>query len=83
MTAKRKNISEIRNYDLSFTKIPDHDGYNTYCYDLVPLMLLENDKAENILIIFYKNKKNSFVNEKEGNELLQKLGVKLKSTYQN
>lgn len=82
MAAKRKNINEIRNYDLSFAKINDQTTYNTYCYDLVPLMLMENDKAENILINFYKNKKNSFVNEKEGNELLQRLGIKIKNTYE-
>lgn len=81
MTAKRKNIEKIKHYDLSFTKISDQTTYNAYCYDLLPLMLLENGDTEDILINFYKNNKNSFVNEEQGNELLHNLGVKINGSH--
>lgn len=78
MAAKRKNVGELKSYDLTFTKIENQAIYNTYCYDLVPLLLLANKDSENILINFYKRRQNSFVNEKEGNELLEILGIKSK-----
>jgi len=79
LAAKQKNAGELKGYDLTFAKIENQTIYNTYCYDLVPLLIMANEDAENILINFYKSRQNSFVTEKQGHELLEKLGIKIKT----
>lgn len=82
LSFKLKKIQNIKSYDLNFHNVGNKMMYRTYCYDLLPLLLWSADNKENvleILIDFYSKNSNSYISFSKGNNLMDKIGVPIRS----
>lgn len=77
---KKRTIRDVKTYNLDFNQIDNKATYNIYCYSLLPLLMWSNNTKINIkevLVNFYINNANSFVDVSTGNNLLYKMGIPL------
>jgi len=82
LSFKLKKIRNIKSYNFNFDKVENMTMYKVYCYDLLPLLLWSADNKKNItqiLIDFYRKNSNSYVTFSEGNNLMDRIGVPIKS----
>lgn len=77
---KKNKVKGIRKYDFRYSNIKNSRTYKLYSYDLLPLLMWSKKNESNIkskLIEFYKKNKGSFISNKEGQNLINRLNIRV------